>query len=293
MKMALVGASGLLGRRVLALWHQRGFSARLLCRSDAAVEAARAGPSQIVMGDLFNAVSLQRLVYDCDLVVNLATALKPAKGAVDWRANDRVRREGTQSLLEACRHSGVPRLVQQSVAFVEEGDRLNDGTGPLAALPHLASARDMESAVERSGIEALIVRGGLFWGPGTAMQAWIDSQASACPLPALGRTDADWVSLIHLDDMADAVVEAACSSLTGRIAIVDGAPARWCEWVPGSVSRLRPPAEARPGLSMLPSFKVSSTAAIRALNWQPSCRGRERLDLETDLAKHSSNAADQ
>lgn len=174
--MALIGASGLLGRRALDQWRQRGFAARLLCRSDAAVADAQPGSSEVVMGDLFDTGALQRLVEGCDMVVNLATAPKAVDGAVDWGANNRVRREGTRLLLQACRHSDAPRLIQQSVAFVEEGDRLNDGTGPLADLPHLASARDMEAAVEQSGNEALILRGGLLWGPGTALQAWARRQ---------------------------------------------------------------------------------------------------------------------
>jgi nucleoside-diphosphate-sugar epimerase len=287
--MAMIGASGLLGRRALARWHERGFTARLLCRSDSAVAAAQPGPSEVVMGDLFDAGALRTLVRGCDVVVNLATALKPVQGVVDWRANDRVRREGAQSLLQACLDSGVPRLVQQSVAFVEEGNRLTDGTGPLAALPHLASARDMEAAIEQSGIEALILRGGLFWGTGTAMQAWVESQSGARPLPAVGRSDLDWVSLIHLEDMADAIVEAACSSLTGRIAIVDGEPLRWRELVPGQVTRPPSAAEARPGLAMLPSFRVSSAAAMRALHWHPNHRGRELLDPAASLAARTSN----
>ena len=275
MRLALIGASGLLGRRVLARWLEQGREVRVLCRADSAQALPSASRADAVVGDLFDDGAMSRLVENCDTVANLATALKPLNGVVDWQANDRIRREGTRQLLRACQRAGVQRLVQQSVAFVDSGERLDDGLGPLAPLPHLASASDMEAAVEQSGMQALILRGGLFWGPGTSMQAWMESQGHDQPARGLGNTEADWVSLIHLDDMAHAVAEAATAGLTGRLAIVDGEPLRWRELIAGLAAACGRSPAARPGLGALPSFRVTDSAAVRVLNFQAQRRVRE------------------
>ncbi len=246
MRAALVGGSGLLGRRVLARWPAGLPAPRLLWRAGAG--AAPAGP-QAVVGDLFDPDALARLLAGCDTVVHLATALRTVAGQVDWRANDRVRREGTHALLRAARVAGVRRVVQLGIAFVDGGEQPSDGLGPLAPLPQLRSAADQEAELASAGLPALLLRSGLFWGPGTSLQAWAVAQRGEHPPPSLARGADDWVSLVHLDDMADAVLAGMCSQAVGTWVVVDGRPRRWREL-------MAPSAAARPGLGVLPSFRI-------------------------------------
>lgn len=63
---------------------------------------------------------MRDLVGDAEAVLHLATAIptKPKTSPRDWVTNDRLRREGTRNLVEACRGRQVRAFIQQSVAYV-------------------------------------------------------------------------------------------------------------------------------------------------------------------------------
>src|SRR5580704_5915446 len=103
MKVFIAGATGVLGRRLVQQFIERGHSA---------VCAARSAKNEITIGklrgesrraDLFDADSLARAAEGSDVVIHAATAIptsaKPRPE--DWKTNDRIRREGTRALAEA------------------------------------------------------------------------------------------------------------------------------------------------------------------------------------------------
>jgi nucleoside-diphosphate-sugar epimerase len=131
----------------------------------------------------------------CDAALNLATALPSPRRAGDFAKNDELRRTGTPIFARACRDAGVARVVQQSIAMVHAGggDALADETTPqqldyAVAADALAAARAMEAAIEASGLDWLILRGGLFYGPApTTTKTGSRARARAscgCPAPA-------------------------------------------------------------------------------------------------------------
>lgn len=267
--VALAGATGVLGRRVAARLHADGHRVRMLMR-----RPAEAAVADGVVGDLTAPGSLTRWLEGCDVALHLATALRPAAdGRIDWDRNDALRDAGTAHLLEACTRVGVGRVVLQSVAFVRapSANAWCRGDEPLAELPFLRSARVLEQRAAASGLATVVLRGGLFYGPGTALsQGWARSaQSGDWRVPVDGGR---FVSLVHVDDMAAAVVAAADARAlgTGVIAVVDDTPVRWCELVGGlaalagaGISRTPAPPPA------LPSFRVSSAQARRQLGWAP------------------------
>ena len=107
--------------------------------------------------------------------MNLATSLPGPSGRGDFAANDRVRRDGTPIWLEACAAAGVARVLQQSIAMVSarrrrvgrRGRRSVRADGGSIAGDAIAAALAMEDAVQASPLDWLILRGGLFYGPGT------------------------------------------------------------------------------------------------------------------------------
>ena len=100
MRIAVLGASGAAGRSF--------------------VRAAEAAGDVLVTrrADIFDREALADLVAGCDAVVNLATSIPAPGGRGDWAVNDRIRREGTTSLLAACQRAGAPLVVQLSVAML-------------------------------------------------------------------------------------------------------------------------------------------------------------------------------
>ena len=92
----------------------------------------------------------------------------------------------------------------------------SDGVAAAA----IAAVRAMEATIEASGLDWLVLRGGLFYGPGTGFDDdWFGrARAGKLRLPAEGR---DYVSLVHITDMAAATV-AALAKWPSRQALIDG-----------------------------------------------------------------------
>lgn len=267
--VALAGATGVLGRRVAVHLRADGHRVRLLLRRP--VDAAS---SDTFVGDLTAPESLARWLDGCDVALHLATALRPtANGRTDWARNDALRDTGTANLLQACARRGVGRVVLQSVAFVQAPfeDAWCRGDEPLAELPFLRSARILELRAADSGLDAVVLRGGLYYGPGTALsQAWASSaQAGDWRVPGDGLP---FVSLVHIDDMAAAVAAATAAPAPGPgvIAVVDDAPLRWSELVRGLAATAGAGISQAPAPpSGLPSFRVSNAQARLRLRWAP------------------------
>ena len=54
--------------------------------------------------------------------MHLATAVPRPGQMPNWALNDRIRREGTTTLVQACRNAGARRYVQQSLPLVGKAD---------------------------------------------------------------------------------------------------------------------------------------------------------------------------
>jgi nucleoside-diphosphate-sugar epimerase len=171
---------------------------------------------------------------------------------------------------------GIGRIVQQSIALVHAaGETLVDedtqfmATGDDITGRAVAATLAMEGAVRQSKLDWIILRGGLFYGPGTGFDDDWFSRAAAgkLRLPAQGE---EFVSLVHIADMAAATVAAIqrWPSLRALI-IADDRPVRWKELF-GYVAMLAGAAPPAPGGRMgFPSFRVSNRRAREALTWAP------------------------
>lgn len=274
--IAILGANGVYARHLIPRLVAADFKVRALVRRVEAAGVARACGADVRVADIFDAPSLRAGLEGADVCINLATSLPGPSGRGDYAVNDRVRREGVPLLLEACRVAGVPRLIQQSIAMVgASGAALFDEAaraelmGDDAASLAIRATLDMEDAVRASDIDWIILRGGLFYGPGTGFDDDWFARAAAGKL-RLPEDGSDFVSLVHITDMCDATV-AALQTWPSRqtLIIADDEPARWRD-VFGYVAELAgaspPSAGGRRGF---PSFRASNAEARRTLNWTP------------------------
>lgn len=230
---------------------------------------ARTGVDPVV-GDILEPESLLELTARCDAVLHLATAIP--KDLRDWSADVRVRRDGTRNLLQAAQANHLRCYVQQSVVLVygEQGDRVVDEETviqPGDALRHVA---DMESLVRASALDWCILRGGLFHGPGTGRaEAWRQSvRSDDFRLPGDGTR---LMSLVHVADMARAVVRSAELAPPGRIYnIVDDEPVSFRTVFEYLAAREHRPAPRSGGPVALPSLACSNARAKAELDWSPA-----------------------
>ncbi len=87
-----------------------------------------------------------------------------------WADNDRIRTEGTQTLVSAALKMDVRTIVYPSICFLyaDNGDRWIDEKTPIHAPPLLYSAALAESEIERftnEGGRGIVLRMGSFSGP--------------------------------------------------------------------------------------------------------------------------------
>jgi nucleoside-diphosphate-sugar epimerase len=276
-RIAVLGATGVYGRHLLPRLVARGYRVRALVRRPEAAGIAAACGADIRVADIFDPASLRAGLEGCDVGVNLATTLPGPSGRGDFAANDRLRRDGTPIWVRACRDVGVPRILQQSIALVNagHGDAWADedtvfpsGEGPAADA--IAAALAMERTVRESGLDWLVLRGGLFYGPGTGFDdEWFErARTGRLRMPGDGG---DYVSLVHIADMAEATVSALARWPSRHTLIVaDDEPATWRDvfaYVAAVAGAAPPQTGGRVGF---PSWRVRNRRAREALGWSPA-----------------------
>ena len=297
MRVFIAGASGAIGRRLIPMLVQRGHEVVGTTRGD--LDKVRALGAEPVIMDGLDPQSVTNAVGKAtpDVVVHQLTALS---GPADLRHFDRtfamtnrLRTEGTHHLLAAARAASAGRFVVQSfTGWTNErtGGPVKSETDPFDPDPaegsrqSLAAIRELESTVEQaSDVRGIVLRYGLFYGPGTGLGRGGDQTAMVAKrqFPVVGGGTGVW-SFIHIDDAAEATVRAIESDVTGIFNIVDDDPAPVSEVVPvlaraiGAKPPWRLPAWlARPiagdfAVGLMTKARGSSNAkARRELGWEP------------------------
>jgi nucleoside-diphosphate-sugar epimerase len=275
-RVAVLGATGVYGRHLLPRLAAAGYQFRALVRKPEAAGFVAACGAEVAPADIFDEASLRAGLAGCDIAINLATSL-PAPGEQgDYAKNDQLRREGTPIFVRACRQAGVSRILQQSIALTHAGggDAWADEdtfhpVGEGVAWAAIAAVRAMEAAVVESDLDWLILRGGLFYGPGTGFDDGWFSRASAGKLRLPGE-GLEYVTLVHIADMAAATVKVVQKWPSKTVLTVcDNEPVQWRElfgFICTSVGAPAPEAGGPPGF---PSFRLKNARAVAALGWQP------------------------
>lgn len=180
--------------------------------------------------DLFDLEAVREAMAGSDVVAHFATSIPTGNDATKakaWHLNDRLRTEGTSTLIAAAEAVGAGRFIFESIslAYPDGGDEWLDESIPLDPVaPMMASALDAEAQLaafaERGG-EAVSLRFGVLYGPGRASGATIEA-LRARQFPIVGRGD-NWRSSIHVDDVGSAV-RAAVDVAPGSYNVVDDEP---------------------------------------------------------------------
>ena len=244
MNVFVAGASGAIGRPLIAVLVRRGHTVTGMTRSDAGARALADLGAAVARVSAFDARGLEEALRRsrAEVVIDELTALpkSPSEMAEAAPGDRKLRLEGGGNLHRAGRACGVRRYVQQASGFfLRPGSGLADESEGLAvdASPRVAaSARtyaELEARVLNAGdMEGVALRYGFFYGPGT----WYHPEGAAADLvrrqevPIIGQGAAVW-SWVHIDDAARATVE-ALTAPPGVYHIVDDNPSPVSIWLP-------------------------------------------------------------
>lgn len=294
MKVFFAGATGAIGRRLVPRLVEAGHEVTAITRSKAKHGMLRALGAEPVLCDVFDAGRLGSVVAraEPDAVVNQLTdlpqSLNPRKLGEYYAANNRVRREGTANLLDAARGAGTRRFVVQGAAYwyAPTGDAVKTEEAPLylnasAPIgPAVQTMKHVEDAVlSADGLEGIILRYGMFYGPGTwyAKDGDVGRQVQKRRYPKIGHGEGTY-SFIHIDDAAAATVAALEEARPGIYNVVDDEPATAAEWMPVYAEALgakRPP--------RVPAFVARMIAGKALVEWTLGLRGASNAKIKQDL----------
>ncbi len=236
-KVFVSGATGVLGRRVVAELVAAGFDVTGVARRPANhADLAALGVRPVEL-DLFDRAAVHAAVAGHEVVCNLATAIPVGDRASNpsaWEANDRIRRDGSRNLVDAALAAGASRYLQESIVFVyaDGGDRFLDESAEIAAAGVTSAALVAEAEAARfaeHGGAGVALRFGQFYGfdSGHTVRA-IEAALAGRPVE-LGPESA-YRSSVTTDDAASAVV-AALDAPSGVYNVVDDRPLPRGEYV--------------------------------------------------------------
>lgn len=257
MRIFVAGASGAIGRPLIAELVRQGHAVIGMSRSEAGAQALKALGADVALVSAFDAPAVEDALRrsGADVVIDQLTALprSPVDMAAAAPGDRKLRLEGGGNLHRAARACGVRRYVQQASGFFHRpGPGLADETEGLAvdASPRVAaSARtyaELEARVlTADGMDGVALRYGFFYGPNT----WYHP-GGACAelarrreLPIIGDGAGVW-SWVHIEDAASATV-AALTAPPGIYNVVDDDPSPVGVWLPAFARVAGAPAPPR------------------------------------------------
>jgi 2-alkyl-3-oxoalkanoate reductase len=298
MRVFLAGATGAIGRPLVARLMAAGHELTAMTRSERSAETLRGQGAHALVLDVFDREGLRDALVAArpDAVVHELTALPHRFNPRDkqlYAATNRVRTEGTRNLLVAAGAAGARRFVCQSIAFAyapggervktEEARLFLDSPPPFGeAVKALEQMEGMVLGAE--GMEGLVLRYGWFYGPGTYYAADGSSAADVRRrrFPLVGKASGVF-SFVHVDDAADATVAALERGAPAAYNVVDDEPAAMRDWLPVYADALgaKPPRRVPSWLARMVAGKMitemaeslsgaSNEKAKRELGWAPA-----------------------
>jgi len=289
MKVFVTGGTGAIGGHAVPALVAAGHIVTALARSrEKAAVLAEQGATPVAVS-LFDRNEMERAFTGHDAVVNLATAL-PATGKFmsrrAWKANERVRVEGSAVVVDAALAAGVERLVQESVSMLypDRGSEWIDEDVPVDTYPITRGNRAAEENANRfSGARrrGVVLRLGWFLGPGARHSEEFFALARRHICISMGRPDT-YVSSIYMSDAGAAVV-AALDAPAGTYNVVDDEPLTKRQYADAlavaaaTTAWLRAPGRAALLLgdrttSLTRSLRVSNAKFKAATGWAPTFR---------------------
>lgn len=205
----VTGATGFVGRRVVALLAAAGKRVRALTRSESVASALPEGVEGAV-GDVLDGDSLRRAMDGVEAVVHLVAVIRE-QGQLTF---ERVNYEGTVGVLAAAQEAGVRRIVCASTI----------GAASDPTVRYLHSRWMGEQEIVRSGIAYTIVRFSVGFGEGDEFINQLAALVKAFPLvPVVGDGTAVFQP-IWVDDVARCIAESLDREALEARAVEIGGP---------------------------------------------------------------------
>jgi nucleoside-diphosphate-sugar epimerase len=282
MKIAVIGATGVLGQNLTPLLLKHDYEVLTLSRSLTKAKKVLPPKAGKIEYDLLANDDIEELashLKGSDCVIHAATSIpadfnKP--GA--WDSNNRLRTEGTKKIIDASLIAGVKRYIQQSIvmAYSDGGDEWINEEHPLDETPDreliCAPVIEMEELVKNipeNKMDWFILRAGIFVGKGTFQGKTLRDLKDG--LNIVTGNGENFVSFIHVADMAEAILRSVENETGNIILNIVDKPVKQIEYLKILAEKIGAVTPVRNNkLSTPPSLRCSNLRAQYTLNWKPT-----------------------
>ncbi len=266
----VTGGSGFIGGRLIGRLVAEGWTVRALARSDRSAAAVRALGAEPVAGDLESPASIAAGARGCD------TAFHAAAAVLEWGPRSEFERgnvTGTKNALRGCGEASVKRFVHVGTeAALMAGQPLVsvDESAPLrpdspALYPATKAAAEQLVRSYGAGMETVVIRPRLVWGPGdsTILPGLADAvRAGRFAWIGGGR---HLTSTTHVDNVVEGLLLGAAKGRPGEAYFVtDGDPVEFRSFV----TRLLATVGLTPTEHNMPAPLALAAAGITETVWR-------------------------
>ena len=208
----VTGATGFVGRRVVAALAAEGRAVRALVHSASHAHALPDHEGDAVEGDVLSPATLEKACEGVDAVIHLVAVIRENSRATYQDVNH----QGTRNILAAAKAAGVRKFVLASTI----------GASSDPGIPYLYSRWMGEQEVERSEVPYTIVRFSVGFGEGDEFFNTIAALVKVAPIVPVAGDGKALFQPIAAEDAARCLVAALDSEALVGQTIEAGGPAR-------------------------------------------------------------------
>jgi nucleoside-diphosphate-sugar epimerase len=169
--VAITGATGFLGSHLTERLLKEGYDVHILARDIEKTRKFEGRVSKIVIGDIADGTAMSDLVRRTDFVIHLVSNFRTASGPS--ASYQQINVNGTKAVLDAAMASGVKRFihcatigVHGNVKSTPADEQSPYAPGDLYQKTKLEAQQYVESAIDKSDTEIVIIRPCSMYGPG-------------------------------------------------------------------------------------------------------------------------------
>lgn len=193
--LVVLGGTGFVGRALVTRLQRDGHSINVLSRNrDAHRELGVLPGVRITNCDVHERRALAGQLEGADAAINLVGILNERGN--DGRGFRRAHVELTSTLIDACRETAVPRLLQMSSLRAGEGNS-----------HYLKTRGEAEALVKASKLAWTLFRPSVIFGPGDGLFCRFAQLLALTPVLPLARTHAKFAP-VYVSDVAEAFARA-------------------------------------------------------------------------------------
>ncbi|MFH1686190.1 MAG: complex I NDUFA9 subunit family protein [bacterium] len=209
MKVAITGASGFLGRHLVACLGREGHDVIALRHRRSASSWGDISVRELP-ADVDDVLSLRQALVGVEAVVHLVGILTPTK----TKTFEGTVVQGTRNLVAAATDAGVSRLVYISAM----------GTGPKAQSGYHQAKYLAELAIAASGIDYVILRPSVIYGDGDGFVSLLSRMIKRSPVLPYFGSGRYQMQPVFIDDVTRSIARCLTDNRTIRQIIDIGGP---------------------------------------------------------------------